>query len=46
MRGQRAKNWRLHVSKSNQKLTKRIVDAAEPGGKEYEIRDSEVAGFL
>lgn len=34
------------MAKSNQKLTKRIVDAAAPGGKEYEIRDSEVAGFL
>lgn len=28
------------------KLSKMLIDAAEPGKKEYELRDQEVAGFL
>ena len=31
---------------STQKLTKRLVDAAQPQSRDYEIRDTEAPGFL
>jgi integrase len=31
---------------AKQKLTKRVVETAAPGDKDYEIRDTEVRGFL